>query len=90
LVVGWGTKVTENGSNDFSDFLHIVRHQKVKKSDTAGFSEKNPDSAKNAKMWSKWWFLAIFSNFFKFKFFYTVNLVSGDQYEASAKNRMSK
>ena len=60
------------------------------KSDTAGFSEKNAESAKNAKMWSKWWFLAILNFFFKFKFFYTVNLVSGDQYEASAKNRMSK
>ena len=40
-------------------------------------------------MWSKWWFLAIFSNFCKFKFFYTVNVDNGDQYEAFAKNRRS-
>ena len=35
-------KVWENRSNDFPDFLHIVRLQKSKKRDTAGFLKKNP------------------------------------------------
>ena len=40
LVGSWKTLFLENGSNDFLETLHDVRHQKVKKSDTAGFFEK--------------------------------------------------
>ena len=36
------SKVKENGSNDFFETLHNVRHQKCKKSDTAGLSKKYP------------------------------------------------
>ena len=41
-LVGWSQKVRENGSNDFSDFLQALRYRWVVRSDTAGFSEKNP------------------------------------------------
>ena len=44
-----GTLFLENGPNDFSETLHDVRYQKVKKSDTAGFFEKKPSRRKIGK-----------------------------------------
>ena len=75
---GVSSKVRENGSNDFPETLHVVRYQKVKKCDTAGFLKKKLDHPISTKMWSKLWFLAIFSSFKFFKFFYIVNLDSRD------------
>ena len=43
------TKVTENGSNDFPETLHDVRHPKYKKCDTAGFLKKMLSRQKIAK-----------------------------------------
>ena len=45
-----GTLFLENGPNDFSETLHDVRYQKVKKSDTAGFFEKKPSRRKIANI----------------------------------------
>ena len=90
LLVGWSQKVRENGSNDFSETLHALRYRLVGKFVLSGFSEKNAESAKIEKMWSKWRFLAIFSSLKFFKFFYVVNIDNSDCFRASAKNRISK
>ena len=39
----------KNGSNDFPDFLHDVRYQKVRKRNTAGFLKKKPSRPKISK-----------------------------------------
>ena len=80
----------KNGSNDFSDFLHDVRHQKSKKSDRAGFSGKNPVFRKIPDKWSNSRFLPIFSTLKFFKFFYIVNLDNLNCFLSFAKNRRSK
>ena len=46
-LVGWEQKVRENGSNDFSDFLHDDSIRLVGEFVLSGFSEKIAESAKN-------------------------------------------
>ena len=64
-LVSPSLKVTENGSKDFSAFLHEVRGPKSKFGSTAGFSKKNLNFALFGFLWSKWLKIRLFVNLLK-------------------------
>ena len=61
LIISFLVVFLRNGSNDFLETLHNVRHRWNEKSDRAGLSKKILDHPKSTKMWSKWHFFDFFS-----------------------------